>query len=319
MVIGDKVRMLHGSGEGVVTKISGDQATVMLTQGIEIPVHRRDLVVVAARQEAAQMQKAGDKGKPMLQPRTPGMLFLKEGIYLAGIPRSPMLVDFSIVNQTDYELFILIYKLSRPVNQFFTSIQLNPKSRIEIPGALPIQETHHLIGLAFQILKFHPSQGNPAQCIEPRIAFSQIPWQKTKQRIPLMETEGYMIQLDDLATTPDPEMLRQQMMSPNTKQEIQIPNHRIAFREIDLHIEKLEKNSGDLSAAEILSIQIRHFEKAFDKAILDGVEKLIVIHGAGNGILRTEVQKRLSGNSQIKYFKDAQKERFGYGATEIQF
>jgi hypothetical protein len=319
MVIGDKVRMLHGSGEGVVTKINGDQATVMLTQGIEIPVHRRDLVVVAARQEAAQMQKAGDKGKPMLQPRTPGMLFLKEGIYLAGIPRSPMLVDFSIVNQTDYELFILVYKLSRPVNQFFTSIQLNPKSRIEIPGALPIQETNHLIGLAFQILKFHPSQGNPAQCIEPRIAFSQIPWQKTKQRIPMMETEGYMIQLDDLATTPDPEKLRQQMMSPNSKQEIQIPIRRIAFREIDLHIEKLEKNSGDLSAAEILGIQIQHFEKAFDKAILDGVEKLIVIHGAGNGILRTEVQKRLSGNSQIKHFKDAQKERFGYGATEIQF
>ncbi len=319
MVIGDKVRMLHGSGEGVVTKISGDQVTVMLIQGIEIPVHRRDLVVVAARQEAAQMQKAGDKGKPMLQPRTPGMLFLKEGIYLAGIPRSPMLVDFSIVNQTDYELFILIYKLSRPVNQFFTSIQLNPKSRIEIPGALPIQETNHLIGLAFQIIKFHPSQGNPAQCIEPRIAFSQIPWQKTKQRIPQMETEGYMIQLDDLATTPDPEMLRQQMMSPNTKQEIQIPKRRIAFREIDLHIEKLEKNSGDLAAAEILSFQIQHFEKAFDKAILDGVEKLIVIHGTGNGILRTEVQKRLSGNSQIKHFKDAQKERFGYGATEIQF
>jgi hypothetical protein len=319
MVIGDKVRMLHGSGEGVVTKISGDQVTVMLTQGIEIPVHRRDLVVVAARQEAAQIQKAGDKGKPMLQPRTPGMLFLKEGIYLAGIPRSPMLVDFSIVNQSDYELFILIYKLSRPVNQFFTSIQLNPKSRIEIPGALPIQETNHLIGLSFQILKFHPSQGNSEPCIEPRLAFSQIPWQKTKQRIPMMETEGYLIQLDDQPTALDPEMLKQQMMSPKSVQSVPTSTRRIAFREIDLHIEKLVENSGDLAAAEILTIQIRQFEKAFDKAILDGVEKLIVIHGTGNGILRTEVQKRLSGNSLIKHFKDAQKERFGYGATEIQF
>ena len=319
MVIGDKVRMLHGSGEGVVTKISGDQITVMLTQGIEIPVHRRDLVVVAARQEAAQIQKAGDKGKPMLQTRTPGMLFLKEGIYLAGIPRSPMLVDFSIVNQTDYEIFILIYKLSRPVNQFFTSIQLNPKSRIEIPGALPIQETNHLIGLSFQILKFHPSQGNSEPCIEPRLAFSQIPWQKTKQRIPMMETEGYLIQLDDQPTALDPEMLKQQMMSPKSVQSVPTFTRRIAFREIDLHIEKLVENSGDLPAAEILTIQIRQFEKAFDKAILDGVEKLIVIHGTGNGILRTEVQKRLSGNSLIKHFKDAQKERFGYGATEIQF
>jgi hypothetical protein len=241
MVIGDKVRMLHSHGEGVVTKVEGEMAVVMLSQGIEIPVPKKHLVVVATRQEAAQVQKAGTQGKPMLENKNTGMLFLQEGLYLAGIPRSPMLLDFFLVNQSDFQLSVLVYKLARPTHQFHAHIIVGPKSVEAIEGTFPKQESNHQLGLAFQFLKFHPSRGNPTRPGEYRLAFSQIPWEKTRQRIPLLEKEGYLIQLDGEPVLADPEKLRESMLQGQSgKQEpIAKPERRMAFREVDLHIEKL--------------------------------------------------------------------------------
>jgi hypothetical protein len=321
MVIGDKVRMLHSHGEGVVTKVEGEMAVVMLSQGIEIPVPKKHLVVVATRQEAIQVQKSGTQGKPMLDNKNTGMLFLQEGLYLAGIPRSPMLLDFFLVNQSDFQLSVLVYKLARPAHQFHAHIIIGPKSIEAIEGTFPKQESNHQLGLAFQFLKFHPGRGNPTRPGEYRLAFSQIPWEKTRQRIPLLEKEGFLIQLDGEQVLADPEKLRESMLQGQAA--IQEPmaktERRMAFREVDLHIEKLSDAHRDLSAAEILDMQIRHFEITFDRAIAEGLEKLIVIHGVGNGILRNEVHKRLSASRHIRHFKDARKERFGYGATEIEF
>jgi dsDNA-specific endonuclease/ATPase MutS2 len=48
------------------------------------------------------------------------------------------------------------------------------------------------------------------------------------------------------------------------------------------------------------------------------MDEIIFIHGVGNGVLRTEIHKRLSKNKQVEYFKDAMKEKFGYGATLVK-
>ena len=320
MVIGDKVRMLHSHGEGHVTKIEGDLAMVMLSQGIEIPVPRKHLVVVATRQEAVQVEKAGTSGRPVHESAKSAMLFLSEGLYLAGIARSPMLLDFFLVNPSDYQLSVLVYKLARPNHQFHGHFVVNAKSSVAIPGPFPKQENNHLFGLAFQFLKFHSSRGNPAAPGEFRLAFSQVPWEKTKQRIPIMEQEGYLIQLDASPGNADPAQIRERMLEGSaTPVPAQKTAPRMAFREIDIHIEKLLPDFSHLNTAEILNVQIAAFEKAFDRALAEGIEKLIIIHGTGNGVLRGEVHKRLSGSRFIRHFKDARKERFGYGATEIEF
>jgi hypothetical protein len=195
------------------------------------------------------------------------------------------------------------------------------KASIPIPGPFPKQENNHLFGLAFQFLKFHPSRGNPAAPGEFRLAFSQVPWEKTKQRIPILEQEGFLIQLDAEQTQADPVKIRERMLEGQTAPPAPVQKSpvRMAFREVDIHIEKLMKDFGHLSTAEILDVQISAFEKAFDRALAEGVEKLIIIHGTGNGVLRGEVHKRLSGSKFISHYKDARKERFGYGATEIEF
>jgi dsDNA-specific endonuclease/ATPase MutS2 len=97
------------------------------------------------------------------------------------------------------------------------------------------------------------------------------------------------------------------------------PIRKIESREVDLHIEKLRSDFGELSAGQILDIQLSAFEKEFDRAIRDMVNTLVIIHGVGAGVLKEEIHKRLSKSKQIKHYKEGRKEKFGYGATEIQF
>jgi dsDNA-specific endonuclease/ATPase MutS2 len=48
------------------------------------------------------------------------------------------------------------------------------------------------------------------------------------------------------------------------------------------------------------------------------MHEIIFIHGAGNGTLRKEIHRQLSRNKDIKFFEEAQKEKFGYGATLVR-
>lgn len=55
-----------------------------------------------------------------------------------------------------------------------------------------------------------------------------------------------------------------------------------------------------------------------DQAILAGLDEIIFVHGVGNGTLKTKIHKILSDSNSIKFYKDARKEKFGYGATLVQ-
>ncbi len=88
---------------------------------------------------------------------------------------------------------------------------------------------------------------------------------------------------------------------------------------VDLHIEKLSNDWHHLSNFEILTIQLKEFEKCFDLAIAHRQPSLIVIHGVGKGKLKDEIHDVLKLKKQVKYFVNQYDARFGYGATEIMF
>jgi hypothetical protein len=88
---------------------------------------------------------------------------------------------------------------------------------------------------------------------------------------------------------------------------------------VDLHIEKLSNNWQHLSNFEILTIQLKEFEKWYDLAIAHRQPSLIVIHGVGKGKLKDEIHDELKLKKEVKYFVNQYDARFGYGATEILF
>lgn len=94
-------------------------------------------------------------------------------------------------------------------------------------------------------------------------------------------------------------------------------NNGMLEMEINLHIEDLLDNYSGMSNAEIINVQLRHFQKALDKAITGHYRKLVVIHGVGNGRLKQEVRAILD-NENMRYY-DGSYAKYGYGATEVVF
>ena len=88
---------------------------------------------------------------------------------------------------------------------------------------------------------------------------------------------------------------------------------------VDLHIEKLTDSWKHLSNFEILTIQLKAFEKFYDLAVSHNQPTLTVIHGVGVGKLRDEIHDILKLKKEVKSFVNQYHHSYGYGATEIYF
>lgn len=96
--------------------------------------------------------------------------------------------------------------------------------------------------------------------------------------------------------------------------------HLEPFRSVvDLHIEKLTENWRDMSNFDMLSLQLRTFEKYYQLAVAHHQASFIVIHGVGEGVLRDEIHQKLRLKTEVKSFVNQYHHNFGYGATEIFF
>ena len=135
--------------------------------------------------------------------------------------------------------------------------------------------------------------------------------------VPVLKKEGYLFQLDNkpLAVNSD-KILEHLNENPEAAQQY---NLKAPASEIDLHIEKLSDDDfSSLSNSEILRRQLAAFQDNLDRALASNLPEITFIHGTGNGILKKEIQKILSRSKEIKFFEDAKKEKFGYGATRVK-
>jgi len=103
----------------------------------------------------------------------------------------------------------------------------------------------------------------------------------------------------------------------NPRVEVHSPEALASFpREIDLHIEALVPDREGLDAAQILRIQLGAFEEYLEKAIRLGVDKVRIIHGKGEGVLRKRIHELLNKNPHVRHFEKIHPV-LGTGATEV--
>jgi len=87
--------------------------------------------------------------------------------------------------------------------------------------------------------------------------------------------------------------------------------------EVDLHIERLTDEWNSLNNFEMLTLQLKTFEKYLDLAIAHHQQAFIAIHGVGSGKLRDEIHEILKLRREVKSFVNQYHPAYGYGATEI--
>ncbi|MES1182006.1 MAG: Smr/MutS family protein [Flavobacterium sp.] len=88
---------------------------------------------------------------------------------------------------------------------------------------------------------------------------------------------------------------------------------------VDLHIEKISNDWKHLSNFEIVTLQLKEFEKYYDLAVVHHLPSMTIIHGVGEGKLRDEIHDILRLKKEVKSFVNRYHPAYGYGATEIFF
>ena len=86
--------------------------------------------------------------------------------------------------------------------------------------------------------------------------------------------------------------------------------------EVDLHIEHLLDQWKHLSNGEIVQHQLSVARERLDQAILDGLHRVVFIHGVGNGTLKKEVLKLVKSYPGIRT-EDGHFGVYGVGATVV--
>lgn len=86
--------------------------------------------------------------------------------------------------------------------------------------------------------------------------------------------------------------------------------------EVDLHIEKLVPNKRGMSNYDILTLQTETAKRQIEFAIKNKIQKLVLIHGVGEGILKAELDFLLGRYEGIN-FQDADYQKYGLGATAV--
>ncbi|MEC8832934.1 MAG: Smr/MutS family protein [Bacteroidota bacterium] len=95
------------------------------------------------------------------------------------------------------------------------------------------------------------------------------------------------------------------------------PKERSAPKmEVDLHIHQLVKSSKGMSNFDMLNIQLDTAKRQLDFAIGKRIQKVVFIHGVGEGILKEELRYLFNRYDNIKFY-DADYQKYGLGATEV--
>lgn len=98
------------------------------------------------------------------------------------------------------------------------------------------------------------------------------------------------------------------------------PARLAAFpRAIDLHIEKLVKDPSSLPARQYLSFQLSQGRRYLQEARQLGLESVFLIHGVGEGKLKTALANMLKEMPGIASFRNDFHPLYGSGATEVFF
>lgn len=86
---------------------------------------------------------------------------------------------------------------------------------------------------------------------------------------------------------------------------------------VDLHIDELIDDTRGLSAADMLNLQVDAFRQVMDTNLNNKGQKIIFIHGKGEGVLRQALMKELNYRYKKHRVEDAPFRDFGTGATMV--
>ena len=318
MNIGDKVRMLRGKEEGIVTRIIDSKLIeVEIEDGFQIPVMKNEVVVIAKEEANFFRQEESPKTPEKSSKASPAVLSKEEGVFLAFRPVNDRILAVYLINRGAQQIPFAVFEESKKGLKGLASGSLAAGSHQKL-AEVSLQNFEEWPAYVFQFIFFTPGiVGQLKMPLTKKINFKASSFYRSKRVAPVLNAEAYTFRLDGEAITVDPEQVKDSLSGNRISNSAALPT-QAPPPVLDLHIEALSPNAASMSSQDILNLQLSTFAKHLDQAIASGIDEVIYVHGVGNGTLRDAIHKYLSKQENISFYKDAQKNKFGYGATLVQ-
>ena len=86
---------------------------------------------------------------------------------------------------------------------------------------------------------------------------------------------------------------------------------------IDLHAHELLETTTGMSSADIHQYQVEYFHRVMQEHLGQKGMKIIFIHGKGDGVLRSSLERELKQRYRSCTYQDASFREYGFGATQV--
>ncbi len=91
---------------------------------------------------------------------------------------------------------------------------------------------------------------------------------------------------------------------------------RESLLEVDLHIHELTDSTKGMTNFDMLNLQLETARQQLEFAIRKRIQRVVFIHGVGEGVLKMELETLFRRYDNVKYY-DANLKKYGFGATEV--
>lgn len=344
MKIGDKVRFLSEVGGGIVKGFQGkDIVLVEDADGFDIPMLIRECVVI-------DTDDYNIKRKPHAQPEQPKKQVeeepeityrpaeTKEGerlnVMLAFVPQDVKAIsstdfDAYLVNDSNYYLYYTYLSAEGKSWKVraYGNIEPNTKLLLEEFGKDILNELEHV---AIQLIAYKDGKNftlKPAVGVELRIDTVKFYKLHTFRESVYFEEPSliYDVVKDDEPVKryfADANALKEALLQKKNpekpkSQPIVKPQKHNDIIEVDLHINELLDNTTNMTNSEMLEYQLGVFNKTLNEYKDKKGQKIVFIHGKGEGVLRNAILKELKSKYRNYSYQDASFREYGFGATMV--
>ncbi|WP_029906496.1 DUF2027 domain-containing protein [Prevotella sp. 10(H)] len=346
MKIGDKVRFLNTTGGGIVKGFQGkDIVLVEDEEGFDIPVLIRETVVIEPAKDVQvrqtskpteELQQKAVIGKVEEQYEDYKIEETKEGeqlsVYLAYLP-----VDIKSLSTTTFECYLvndsnyfLSFNYMSRADEGWKSrnaATIEPNTKLFI-DEFDKSELNDLERVCLQFFAYKKDKAfalKNSYSVEVHLDTVKFYKLHSFKENDYFEDEAiiYPIVRRDLAEREliiSAEEIEKAMKQKEEKRPRIQPIERkekSAILEIDLHADELLDNTNGLSSGDILEYQLKKFNEIMEENRRKKGQKIVFIHGKGDGVLKNAILKELNTKYKSVYYQDASFREYGYGATMV--
>lgn len=323
--IGDIVRFLTEKLEGKVTGII-DINTVNVfcdEYGFEIPASVNDLVVIRSdfNTAAAPTSKQPVQKSVAIEPA--------DTLYLAIVPE-----NFHNLPESRYEIYLVndttqtaLYSAAYSDGNKCSGVSAgncNP-DQVCLLGSHTIRDIENIKTIRIQAIFFQKGIFTIKDPIDASVKLSQAAlckggaykharWFESVCVLRPLSKENILKEEIDISQLVKASQEKEAEEPVVTRPQKQIVNNIV---EIDLHINQLVETTAGMENKDILDYQLDVFHKTLEEYKLRKGQKIIFIHGKGDGVLKQRILWELQTKYKRFHHQDASFKQYGYGATMV--